>query len=301
MKRRTKHKGMTLMECVVSIAVYALMASLLVEIMTAVNGTIKATSHLNRRLAYEAKYADNLITSHDNGSGTSVDFPSVNSSVGIKFTSPKGTFNLSATGQTYTAQYNDPDYVSNTNYRFAVFDKEHSSTEVPKGPFWITIKLDKYKYNSVTKKYEPDTSWSGTFPQITKIEISDGTTEFFPQSMLSDGMADYDDSTKVIKSEELTVDYNGAAFTTTRGANLIRIPVFVPKGLDGKYAQLGSRTLHLKFYKNMTGSLGGIYNNELFMDATLEFCDYAVSASGTKNYYREAVYVFDGESFKVIT
>lgn len=56
-------KGMTLIEIVISLGIYALLALLLTEIMSVVNSTMKATNQLNNRLSYQAKIADNQITS----------------------------------------------------------------------------------------------------------------------------------------------------------------------------------------------------------------------------------------------
>lgn len=63
MKSKRKLKGMTLIEVVISIGIYAVIALLLTEIMSLVNATMKATNQLNRRLAYEAKFADNMLLS----------------------------------------------------------------------------------------------------------------------------------------------------------------------------------------------------------------------------------------------
>ena len=57
-----KKKGMTLMEIIVSCAIYAMFSLLICEVMTLVNSTMKATNQLNRRLSYESKNADNLVT-----------------------------------------------------------------------------------------------------------------------------------------------------------------------------------------------------------------------------------------------
>lgn len=74
MKRNHKLKGMTLMEVVISIGVYAVIALLLTLIMSLVNQTMKATNQLNRRLSYEAKFADNLMINdgHEDFAGTPI-------------------------------------------------------------------------------------------------------------------------------------------------------------------------------------------------------------------------------------
>ena len=61
-QKHLKRKGMSLLEIIISIAVYAVLALLLAEIMTLVNSTIRSTEQLNNRLNYEAKFADNLLT-----------------------------------------------------------------------------------------------------------------------------------------------------------------------------------------------------------------------------------------------
>ncbi|MCR4760835.1 MAG: type II secretion system GspH family protein [Oscillospiraceae bacterium] len=61
-----KQKGMTLVEIVISMAIYGLLALLLTEIMTCVNASMRATRQLNNRLSYEAKFADNQLTTGAN-------------------------------------------------------------------------------------------------------------------------------------------------------------------------------------------------------------------------------------------
>ena len=65
-----KQKGMTLVEIVISMAIYGILALLLTEIMTCVNASMRATRQLNNRLSYEAKFADNQLTSGANANFT---------------------------------------------------------------------------------------------------------------------------------------------------------------------------------------------------------------------------------------
>jgi prepilin-type N-terminal cleavage/methylation domain-containing protein len=65
-----KQKGMTLVEIVISMAIYGILALLLTEIMTCVNASMRATHQLNNRLSYEAKFADNQLTSGANANFT---------------------------------------------------------------------------------------------------------------------------------------------------------------------------------------------------------------------------------------
>lgn len=59
MKRKKTLKGVTLMEVIISVAVYAVIALLLAEIMGCVNKVMDFTNKLNRRLETEATVADN--------------------------------------------------------------------------------------------------------------------------------------------------------------------------------------------------------------------------------------------------
>ena len=59
MKRKKTLKGITLMEVVVSIAVYGVIALLLAEIMGCVNNMMTFTHHLSERIGVEGKIADN--------------------------------------------------------------------------------------------------------------------------------------------------------------------------------------------------------------------------------------------------
>lgn len=56
---KQKVKGVTLVEIILSMAVYAVIALLLCSIMTTINKTMQATSAMDRRVAQEAKFADN--------------------------------------------------------------------------------------------------------------------------------------------------------------------------------------------------------------------------------------------------
>ena len=60
MKKRNL-KGMTLMEIVVSMAVYGVLALLMVEIMSCVNGTMRITNQLNKRLAYDCAVLEHVL------------------------------------------------------------------------------------------------------------------------------------------------------------------------------------------------------------------------------------------------
>lgn len=60
--KRKKLKGLSLMEIIISIAVYAIIALLMAEIMGCINATMTSTSRLNERLDSEALLVDNKET-----------------------------------------------------------------------------------------------------------------------------------------------------------------------------------------------------------------------------------------------
>lgn len=154
-----KAKGMTLMEIVISIFIYGLLALLITEIMTLVNTTMRATNQLNKRLYNEARIADNMqtksipvkdiasydftITYNDDkdtiqkyiicdspGCGKIICaagavVPSLCPSCGSSTTD---NCHRSSTAMEYTVDYSDPDirgtvYNADVNYRFITFNK----------------------------------------------------------------------------------------------------------------------------------------------------------------------------------
>ncbi|MCQ2434353.1 MAG: hypothetical protein MJ062_03850 [Oscillospiraceae bacterium] len=72
MKRKKTLKGISLMEVVISIAVYGVISLLLAEIMGCVNNMMTFTNHLSERIAVEGKIADNQETSASSTRGVVV-------------------------------------------------------------------------------------------------------------------------------------------------------------------------------------------------------------------------------------
>ena len=153
-----KRKGMTLVEIVISMAIYGMIALLLAEIMTLVNATIRSTSQLNERLSYEAKYADNLLTTDDQGNDYTTSLVRVNYSIRYNYQDDDRTKtsrgNIDATtsdkqAYEYTANYrNDKPgihYHDDVNYRFMTFDKVSAApAHWPGDEFHLIIRLVPY-------------------------------------------------------------------------------------------------------------------------------------------------------------
>ena len=142
MKSKRKLKGMTLIEVVISIGIYAVIALLLTEIMSLVNATMKATGQLNRRLAYEAKFADNMLISDGKNLWAERvvepgDAPGKSDvTVRLRSDDAVNSFNIEAKGSEYMTNADNLERASgrlegtdliihkDTNYRFMVFTKE---------------------------------------------------------------------------------------------------------------------------------------------------------------------------------
>ncbi len=149
MKKRNL-KGMTLMEIIVSMAVYGVLALLLVEIMSCVNGTMQVTNQLNKRLAYEAKFADNRRTVDEVGNPLTATQRQLRI---IYDGAPSG--GVTSGAAEYTASYTNPnheddDRSAGTNYKYLVYTPP--STETPPQYFTMIIRVDDYPFdiNSIT-------------------------------------------------------------------------------------------------------------------------------------------------------
>lgn len=148
MKTNRKLKGMTLIEVVVSIGVYAVIGLLITEIMTLVNATMKATNQLNRRLSYEAKFADNLLLSDGASTFDNEQIHITISGDGANsFTIDAGGFEYStnANNMSNNVDSSDPSKLiinSNTNYRFMVFPKAYSSSAAGDPNFMVNVIIE---------------------------------------------------------------------------------------------------------------------------------------------------------------
>lgn len=265
-----KRKGMTLMECMIALAISALLASLMVSIMTAVNGTMKRTVSLNRRLAHESKYADNLVTADDAG-----DFAHVTKNVTIQF---GGVNTITATGTQYTAHYTDPHLVDgfdkSADYRFMSFKKIPAASPHAANVFWLKIVLSADLTSKITQIDVAGSCYSHTLDPLT--------TDYKTQTCVT---------TDTIK--DISLDPTGGIDFSQRMANgktLIEIPVDsdVPNG-----------TIKLAFHKDMIASDGTHFDNYKFEDVTLTYCTQVAKPSGTTQYYTETVYEFDGVDFAI--
>jgi len=190
MQKKMKRKGMTLVEIILSIAIYALLALLLTEIMTVVNSTMKSTSQLNTRLNYEAKYADNLQTVDANGVTFALNAEDVTRDDGTTGKAPAVKVSIEFGGNTlsvdkdgnqlraseYTTHYNGAisgvDYHADTNYKFMTFNKVGFPPSAKESDsFWVHLVLpdnaDEITHIEYYNYLDPEESPSGDHPLVT--------------------------------------------------------------------------------------------------------------------------------------
>jgi prepilin-type N-terminal cleavage/methylation domain-containing protein len=133
-----RKKGMTLIEVVTALAISGILSLLMVQIMNTVNATIRATSDLNRRLAYEGKYADNLVVAGADSKDISVSIEYDPDAAPVQLRNEEGHNQVAE----YTVKVPDTFRSKlNTNYRFFVVQPfEYETAEVPSENY--NIRLD---------------------------------------------------------------------------------------------------------------------------------------------------------------
>jgi prepilin-type N-terminal cleavage/methylation domain-containing protein len=144
---RYRKKGMSLMEIVIAMAIAGVLALLLVEIMNSVNAMMRATTDLNRRMAYEGQFADNLEISN----ATPNDEISVQIDYGGGSVISLDNFSENKVVE-YTVGYDDSIHVSpvsddalkaEANYRFFIVQPfRYEPVDAPETPFMLTIDFE---------------------------------------------------------------------------------------------------------------------------------------------------------------
>lgn len=192
MKTASRLKGMTLMEIVVSLAIYSVIALLLVQIMTTVNTVMRTTTMLNTRLAYEAKHADNRITDSD-GKGIVDVKDNLNVRISFDGALEENGDALALNGNQYIYMYNNDDQVKdndttkNVHYKYMVFSNQNA-TEVEKP------NTDEFQIPFVFKDFP--------YPSIHRVEVylmnEDGTRGEQLSDNYFEGIAKTDDEGNVV-------------------------------------------------------------------------------------------------------
>lgn len=272
-------KGMSLMEIIISMLIYGIIALLVVEIMSVVNATITATNNMNKRLSYETKYADNFIV-RDNGGdfaslpvaatiryGTARDASGALDNTlasdlggGTQFLGTMYTTHLSVDNGTTDAEGN-PQYDVDTdgaNYRFMTFTKLNiRTTSIYSPEFEVTLNFEPIKNTD-----------------ITKIVVIDS-----------------DRANKASADASRTVTFTGADISGTK--------IFSADNTDAQNDDgiaIGSHTICIEIYKKITNPGTGNEEEIMVFDADMVYCTYVTPAANPVPSPSNRIYV-DGTQF----
>ena len=143
--KRKKLKGLSLMEIIISIAVYAIIALLMAEIMGCINATMTSTSRLNERLDSEALLVDNKDTNPGNTTYRNLNRVNVIAHIGESTSAglvlDQGTELIPATSSE-PGRIEFGDDQNSTHFRFMDFDnRDLDITFNPGSDFTFKIKL----------------------------------------------------------------------------------------------------------------------------------------------------------------
>ena len=190
-----KQKGMTLIEIVISLGIYGLLALLLTEIMSVVNNTMTATNQLNARLAFQARYADNKITTGLNRTATgdlTVSYGDNGTVIGSFNHIDDDVEDTRLEYNEYSGIYNNRtsratiDYVEEINYRFMTFDYREEAAAGFLGPrFQVQVYLFPYFRSaglSASEEATARTRAEALLGEARKIRISAGGNVYDPVS-----------------------------------------------------------------------------------------------------------------------
>lgn len=101
-KNKKKLKGMSLIEIIISLAILAIMAGVLLTIGTVVDGTTRSSTNLKAKVNAEAPYAAHRVKNYDDGTGTTVAFSTQPMSVEVVLQCPAGQYYDQNSGQMTT-------------------------------------------------------------------------------------------------------------------------------------------------------------------------------------------------------
>lgn len=259
---KKKCKGMSLMEIIISMLIYGIIALLVVEIMSVVNATITSTNNLNKRLSYETKYADNFIV-RDNGG----DFASAPVTATIRYGTERNAIGsldntLAADlgggtqffGTMYTTHLSvakgttdavgNPEYevlTEGTNYRFMTFAKLNiHSTSIYSPEFEVTLNFEPIKNTDIEKIVVVDSSRANIATADTSRTVT------YTSSQVAGTQIYHADNTDAQNDDNIAV---------------------------------GSHTICVQIYKKVTNPGTGDESEERVFDADLVYCTYVTPSA----------------------
>lgn len=295
MKIAAKRKGLTLIEIVISIAIYGVLALLIMEIMTLVNTLVKSTDQMTKRLSYEAKYADNLLTQDEDGHPFSMAQES--STGGVMVPAVRVTIDYDISNKHYDSNGDLQSYtVGNTAHPEAgaadqrlrratrslnidgngnLLRASEYTASYTEDAAIVYHENTNYKFLTFNKAGHVDTGKpTGPFnidltlqaegPQITKIVVKD--TQF------DDGSTSKTYTGPFVNGQTLTLPlYNSAPASGGSSTDTVKIEI----------------------YENVTSSLGNNLGEKLYCDATLTYYT-AIQVGDYTNYYTNCEINYQG-------
>ena len=84
MRKRKKYKGMTLIEILIALAIFAMLGSLLVLAGIQIDNTMKASNKLKKKMLVEAPYAANQLEKY-NVNGTDMYFATESVTINVEY------------------------------------------------------------------------------------------------------------------------------------------------------------------------------------------------------------------------
>lgn len=304
MKINAKRKGLTLIEIVISIAIYGVLALLITEIMTLVNTTIRSTDQMTKRLAYEAKYADNLLTKDDNGTtfdqadvNVTIDYDIINKvrdsegqltnyTVGSVATRDLGNvdqrrrrterrLNIDGSGDAlvasqFTTNYNETAaivYHEDTNYKFMTFDKAGHVDEgkTPVFNVFLNLRADSDKMTKIVIKG----AFSDGLTGRTYHRQADGTFK----ADIPETWTTFDADGNAVNHTQTIFTFNGSS----GDRNCVHLN-------NNALTESTQDHIVVELYQNVTSSLGNNLGEKLICSATLTYYT-SIKLGDYTNYY----------------
>lgn len=292
MKRKKTLKGVSLMEVVISIAVYGVISLLLAEIMGCVNNMMTFTNHLSERIAVEGKIADNQETSASSSRGVVVSCHLEGYGHNKKFELNDAVLEYSPSGATTMSD-------SESAVHFRYMNYQHHDTpmgSLGESPFQLNLNMSRDLRNF---KAFPEYATKGVVG-IKKIEVTtvNNFIDRLPANLLVDKNGN-SVSTLTYGSDEGQDEYDFQdfidAYTDGGTNNLLQIKL----AYDWVNPQVN---VLIKLYPifdskyNMDASVNGQPYAELHLDVHEHYRTTGVEEK--LYYYTFANYSFDGYTAK---
>lgn len=289
--KRKKLKGLSLMEIIISIAVYAIIALLMAEIMGCINATMTSTSRLNERLDSEALLVDNKETNPGITPFRNPNRVNVIAHIGLSSSDglvlDQGTELIPATSSE-TGRIEFGDDQNSTHFRFMDFTN--------RDPHWDPGPGESFEFKIKLSRALDDASFAA-LPDNDKRKVT-GIDKVVVSSNVQflDGPID---NPVLTNSKEFSKDdlkdrlHNGADFITLQMQYVenidqrVVVTVDIYPTFDGVVFDASMNPDDIKYIR----------------DAKLDFVQFMETGGSENQIYRyfDAIYEFDGQGFTPLT